>query len=89
MHDCAQAENKFAARPQAVTQGDTFGAGYAGSGVAVGTNGVVIYEHSGRYFVPIPSFATPSKVGRTSPSLCGPANPTPTSMAIFTALKAR
>ena len=43
------------------TQGDTFGqgAGYAGSGLSVGTNGVVVYEHSGQYFVPILAFATP------------------------------
>ncbi|RYG58731.1 alpha-L-arabinofuranosidase, partial [bacterium] len=45
------------------TSGDSFGLGqgYAGNGLAVGTNGVVVYEHSGKYFVPILAHPAPIK----------------------------
>ncbi len=34
------------------------GRGHAGSGLAVGTNGVAVYEHSGNYFPPILAYPT-------------------------------
>jgi len=42
-------------------QGDSFGLGkgHAGSGLAVGTNGVGVYEHSADYFAPILEYSTP------------------------------